>query len=53
MLKLVDKAIEELKSLGARVEEVKVPTLHVATIANAVIYYNEFGPPIKAMPLGC
>ena len=42
VLKLVDKAIEKLKSLGARIEEVKVPTLHVATIANAVIYYNEF-----------
>src|SRR6476660_9720265 len=42
VLKLVDKAIEKLKSLGARIEEVKVPTLHLATIANAVIYYNEF-----------
>ena len=42
VLKLVEKAIEELKSLGARIEEVKVPTLHLATIANAVIYYNEF-----------
>jgi aspartyl-tRNA(Asn)/glutamyl-tRNA(Gln) amidotransferase subunit A len=42
VLKLVDRAIEDLKSLGARVEEVKVPTLHLATIANAVIYYNEF-----------
>jgi aspartyl-tRNA(Asn)/glutamyl-tRNA(Gln) amidotransferase subunit A len=28
--------------LGARIEEVKVPTLNLATIANAVIYYNEF-----------
>jgi aspartyl-tRNA(Asn)/glutamyl-tRNA(Gln) amidotransferase subunit A len=42
VLKLVDKAIEELKSLGARVEEVEVSTLNLATIANAVIYYNEF-----------
>jgi aspartyl-tRNA(Asn)/glutamyl-tRNA(Gln) amidotransferase subunit A len=42
VLKLVDKAIDQLKSLGARVEEVKVPTLNLATIANAVIYYNEF-----------
>jgi aspartyl-tRNA(Asn)/glutamyl-tRNA(Gln) amidotransferase subunit A len=42
VLKLMDKAIDELKSLGARVEEVKVRTLHLATIANAVIYYNEF-----------
>jgi aspartyl-tRNA(Asn)/glutamyl-tRNA(Gln) amidotransferase subunit A len=42
VLKLVHKAIEDLKSLGARAEEIKVPTLHLATIANAVIYYNEF-----------
>jgi len=42
VLKRVDEAIEELKALGARVEEVKVPTLNLATIANAVIYYNEF-----------
>ena len=42
VLKLMDKAIDELKSLGARVEEVKVQTLHIATISNAVIYYNEF-----------
>jgi aspartyl-tRNA(Asn)/glutamyl-tRNA(Gln) amidotransferase subunit A len=42
VLRLVDAAIDELKSLGARVQDVKVPTLHLATIANAVIYYNEF-----------
>jgi aspartyl-tRNA(Asn)/glutamyl-tRNA(Gln) amidotransferase subunit A len=42
VLKLVGEAIDELKSLGARVEEVKTPTLKLATIANAVIYYNEF-----------
>ena len=42
VLKLVDKAIEDLQLLGARVEEVKLPTLNLATIANAVIYYNEF-----------
>jgi len=42
VLKRVDEAIEVLKLLGARVEEVKVPTLNLATIANAVIYYNEF-----------
>jgi aspartyl-tRNA(Asn)/glutamyl-tRNA(Gln) amidotransferase subunit A len=42
VLKRVDEAIELLKSLGAKVEEVKVPTLYLATIANAVIYYNEF-----------
>lgn len=42
VLKRVGEAIDELKSLGARVEGVKVPTLRLATIANAVIYYNEF-----------
>ena len=42
VLKRVEEAISELRSLGARVEEVKIPTLHLATIANAVIYYNEF-----------
>jgi len=41
VLTLVDKAIEEMAALGARVEEVAIPTLKVATIANAVIYYNE------------
>jgi aspartyl-tRNA(Asn)/glutamyl-tRNA(Gln) amidotransferase subunit A len=40
-LTLVDNAIENLRSLGARVEEVTLPTLKLATIANAVIYYNE------------
>lgn len=42
ILTLVDKAIGELESLGARVEEVTLPTLNLATIANAVIYYNEY-----------
>ena len=42
VLKLVAEATQELKAMGARVENVKVPTLHLATIANAVIYYNEF-----------
>lgn len=42
ILKLVDKAIGELESLGARVEEVTLPTLKLATIANAVVYYNEY-----------
>jgi aspartyl-tRNA(Asn)/glutamyl-tRNA(Gln) amidotransferase subunit A len=40
-LTLVNNAIENLRSLGARVEEVTLPTLKLATIANAVIYYNE------------
>lgn len=42
VLQRVDEAISQLKALGARVEEVKIPTLSLATIANAVIYYNEF-----------
>jgi aspartyl-tRNA(Asn)/glutamyl-tRNA(Gln) amidotransferase subunit A len=42
VLKRVDEAVEVLKALGARIEEVKIPTLGLATIANAVIYYNEF-----------
>ncbi|HEX9455397.1 MAG TPA: amidase, partial [Candidatus Binatia bacterium] len=42
VLKRVEEATAVLKSLGARVEEVVTPTLHLATIANAVIYYNEF-----------
>jgi aspartyl-tRNA(Asn)/glutamyl-tRNA(Gln) amidotransferase subunit A len=42
ILALVDKAIGELESLGAAVEEVALPTLKLATIANAVIYYNEY-----------
>jgi aspartyl-tRNA(Asn)/glutamyl-tRNA(Gln) amidotransferase subunit A len=42
ILKLVDQAIEGLQSLGASVEDVTVPTLKLGTIANAVIYYNEF-----------
>ncbi len=41
VLALVEKATGVLESLGARVEEVKLPALKVATIANAVIYYNE------------
>ena len=42
ILMLVNKAIAELESLGARVEEVTIPTLKLATMANAVIYYNEY-----------
>lgn len=42
ILTLVDKAIGQLESLGARVEEVTLPALKLATIANAVIYYNEY-----------
>jgi aspartyl-tRNA(Asn)/glutamyl-tRNA(Gln) amidotransferase subunit A len=42
VLKRVGEAIDVLQSLGARVQEITVPTLKLATIANAVIYYNEF-----------
>ena len=41
VLSLVDKAIEQLKSLGARVEDVKIPALALATFTDAMIYYNE------------
>jgi aspartyl-tRNA(Asn)/glutamyl-tRNA(Gln) amidotransferase subunit A len=41
VLALVDQAIRDLEALGARVQEIKLPTLKVATIATAVIYYNE------------
>ncbi len=41
VLTLVDKAIEQLQSLGARVEEVELPALGLATFADAMIYYNE------------
>lgn len=42
ILTLVEKAIKELESLGARVEEVVLPALRLATSANAVIYFNEY-----------
>jgi aspartyl-tRNA(Asn)/glutamyl-tRNA(Gln) amidotransferase subunit A len=41
VLSLVDKAIEQLKSLGATVEDVKIPALALATFTDAMIYYNE------------
>jgi aspartyl-tRNA(Asn)/glutamyl-tRNA(Gln) amidotransferase subunit A len=41
ILTRVDQTIDELKSLGARIEDVVLPTLRLATQANAVIYYNE------------
>jgi aspartyl-tRNA(Asn)/glutamyl-tRNA(Gln) amidotransferase subunit A len=41
ILQLVDKAINEIESLGARVQSVSLPTLKYATQANAVLYYNE------------
>ncbi|MCZ6623014.1 MAG: amidase [Deltaproteobacteria bacterium] len=41
VLTTVDKAISDLESLGARIEEVKLPILKLATIANGLIYYNE------------
>ena len=41
ILTRIDQAIGELKSLGARIEDVVLPTLRLATQANAVIYYNE------------
>jgi aspartyl-tRNA(Asn)/glutamyl-tRNA(Gln) amidotransferase subunit A len=41
ILEMVDKAIGELESFGARIQSVSLPTLKYATQANAVIYYNE------------
>lgn len=41
ILAIVDQAIGGLKALGARIEDVSLPTLKYATQANAVIYYNE------------
>jgi aspartyl-tRNA(Asn)/glutamyl-tRNA(Gln) amidotransferase subunit A len=41
VLTLVDKSVRELESLGARVQNVTIPTIKYATQANAVIYYNE------------
>jgi aspartyl-tRNA(Asn)/glutamyl-tRNA(Gln) amidotransferase subunit A len=41
ILQMVDKAIGELESFGARIQNVSLPTLKYATQANAVIYYNE------------
>ncbi|HZA56252.1 MAG TPA: amidase, partial [Candidatus Udaeobacter sp.] len=41
ILEMLDTAIADLKSLGARIEDVSLPTLKYASQANAVIYYNE------------
>jgi aspartyl-tRNA(Asn)/glutamyl-tRNA(Gln) amidotransferase subunit A len=42
VLAIVDRAIDELRSLGARVETVSVPFMEFGTIANAIIYHNEY-----------
>jgi len=41
VLVLVDESIRVMESLGARIQEVTIPTLSYATQANGVIYYNE------------
>jgi aspartyl-tRNA(Asn)/glutamyl-tRNA(Gln) amidotransferase subunit A len=41
VLALVDESIHVMESLGARVQEVTIPTMTYATQANGVIYYNE------------
>ena len=41
ILQMVDEAIGELESFGARIQNVSLPTLKYASQANAVIYYNE------------
>jgi aspartyl-tRNA(Asn)/glutamyl-tRNA(Gln) amidotransferase subunit A len=42
VLEAVDVAIEALRGLGARIETVAVPSMELGSIANAVIYHNEF-----------
>jgi aspartyl-tRNA(Asn)/glutamyl-tRNA(Gln) amidotransferase subunit A len=42
VLQSVERAIDELRSLGAHVVDVSVPTMRVGTIANALIYHNEY-----------
>lgn len=42
ILALVDQALGQLKFLGARLKDVNLPSLKYATLANAVIYANEF-----------
>jgi aspartyl-tRNA(Asn)/glutamyl-tRNA(Gln) amidotransferase subunit A len=42
MVEIAYAAIRDFKSLGARVREVSIPSLKLATIANSVIYYNEY-----------
>ena len=41
VLALVDESLRVMESLGARIQEVTIPTLSYATQANGVIYYNE------------
>jgi len=48
VLELFDKAVADLQSLGARVEEVSVPCMEFATMANGLIYASEFYNVCKA-----
>jgi len=45
---LFDKALADLESQGARVEEVTVPCMEFATMANGLIYASEFYNVCKA-----
>ena len=42
VLETVERAIGELRGLGARVVDVSVPSMLFASIANALIYHNEY-----------
>jgi aspartyl-tRNA(Asn)/glutamyl-tRNA(Gln) amidotransferase subunit A len=41
VLASVERSIRDLVNLGARIQEVTIPTIKYASQANAVIYYNE------------
>lgn len=45
---LFDKVLTDLESLGARIEEITVPCMEFATIANGLIYASEFYNVCKA-----
>ena len=40
-LAIFDKALQDLESLGARVEEISIPSLHQAVTANLVTWYAD------------
>ena len=40
-LSIFDKALEDLESLGARVEEISIPSLHYAASANLITWFSD------------
>ena len=44
---IFDKALADLESLGARVEEINIPSLHHAVTVNVVIWYSDFFARVK------